>query len=267
MGQTRYYNLAYFDFGDRLNSSINVKKEIDRFVVIDKQLYGMYNIFGNGVIDGFNVSDAGFQGEDGISVNISQGTGIINFIAAQNEVPGTVNGLPPNSVVEIYAEIVGSTYLDRGVVFSYSELPVPGAIKIALVSTGADNIVFIDNSVRDLIGFEEIIQEAIDAHKHRGTPSKIDLVEEVRNQLPGSRLEGIDASKVVSGRFDVDRIPLVDHNDLEHNGMLTHAALDSFVRTFSQNNKELLGEINSVNLLKMIIFHKYKDVNVDEYFI
>ncbi|GAG11358.1 unnamed protein product, partial [marine sediment metagenome] len=165
------------------------------------------------------------------------------------------------------AEIVGSTYLDRGVNFLYSEFPVPGAIKIALVSTGADNIVFIDNNVRDLIGFEEIIQEAINEHKHRGTPSKIDLVEEVRNQLPGARLEGIDASKVVSGRFDVDRIPLVDHNDLEHNGMLNHAALDSFVRTFSQSNRELLGEINSVNLLKMIIFHKYKDVDVDEYFI
>ena len=71
MGQTRYYNLAYFDFGDRLNSGINVRKEIDRFVVIDKQLFGMYKIFGNGVIDGFNVSDAGFQDEKGISVNIS----------------------------------------------------------------------------------------------------------------------------------------------------------------------------------------------------
>lgn len=267
MGQTRYYNLAFFDFGDRLNSSINVRKEIDRFVVIDKQLFGMYKIFGNGVIDGFNVSDAGFQAGKGISVNISEGTGIINFIAAQNEIPGTVTSLPPNTVVNIYAKIVGSTYLDRAVVFLYSRMPVANAIKIALVSTGADNILFIDNNVRDLIGFEEIIQEAINEHKHRGTPTKIDLTEEVRNQLPGARLEGIDSSKVVSGRFDVDRIPLVDHNDLEHNGMLNHAALDSFIRTFMQSNKELLGEINSVNLLKMIIFHKYKDVAADEYFI
>jgi hypothetical protein len=135
------------------------------------------------------------------------------------------------------------------------------------VSTGADNILFIDNSVRDLIGFEEIIQNAIDEHKHRGTPSKIDLETETRNQLPGARLEGIDASKVVSGRFDIDRISIVDHNNLEHNGMLNHAALDSFVRTFSQNNIELLGEINTVNMLRMIIFQKYKDVNVDEFFL
>lgn len=267
MGQTRYYNLAFFDFGDRLNSGINVRKEIDRFVVIDKQLFGMYNIFGNGVIDGFTVSDAGFQSGKGISVNISEGTGVINFLAAQNQIPGTINGLPPNKVVSIYAKVVGATYLDRTVNFIYSTEPVPRAIALAVVSTGADNILFIDNNVRDLIGFEEIIQEVINEHKHRGTPTKIDLETEVRNQLPGSRLEGIDASKVVSGRFDIDRIPLFDHNDLEHNGMLNHAALDSYIRTFAQTNKELLGEINMVNLLRMIIFHKYKDANVDEFFI
>ena len=49
MGQTRYYGLCYFDFGDQLNSSINVQKEIDRFVVIDKQIFGLYSVFGNGV--------------------------------------------------------------------------------------------------------------------------------------------------------------------------------------------------------------------------
>lgn len=267
MGQTKYFNLAFFDFGDRLNSSINVKKEIDRFVVIDKQLYGMYRVFGNGVIDGFTVTDAGFQQNKGISVNISQGTGIISYIAAQNEVPGTVYGLPPNSVVGIYATITGSTYLNRRVSFLYSSTPLSNAIQLALVSTGDDNIAFIDNSVRDLIGFEQIIQDAINEHKHRGTPSKIDLANETKNQLPGARLEGIDASKVTSGSFDIDRIPLIDHNNLENNGMLTHAALDSFTKTFSQNNKELLGEINMVNLLRLIIFHKYKDVNVDEFFV
>ena len=48
MGQTKYYDLAFFDFGDQLNTPMSVQKEIDRFVVIDKQLYGMYRIFGNG---------------------------------------------------------------------------------------------------------------------------------------------------------------------------------------------------------------------------
>ena len=85
MGQTRYYGLSFFDFGDSLNSAISVQKEINRFVVIDKQLYGMYQIFGNGVIDGFNVTDAGFQEGKGISVNVSEGNGIISFLASQTQ--------------------------------------------------------------------------------------------------------------------------------------------------------------------------------------
>ncbi len=269
MGQTKYYQMSFFDFGDNLSTPINVKKEIDRFVIIDKQLFGMYKIFGNGVIgdNSFNVTDAGFQESKGISVNISEGIGIINFIAAENQIPGKVFGLPPNSIVDIYATIQGATRLKRTVNFQYSTEILSNAIRLATVSTGSNNILFINNNTRDLIGFEQIIQDAINEHKHRGTPSKIDLAEETRNQLPGARLEGIDTDKVVSGKFDIDRIPLVDHNDLENNGLLTHAALDSFVKTFSQNNKELLGEINSVNFLKMLIFQKYKDSNVDEFFL
>jgi len=260
--------MAFFDFGDTLNTSINVQKEIDRFVVIDKQLYGLYNIFGNGVISGFNIADAGFQEGKGISISIAEGIGIINFLAVQTELPGNVFGIPPNSIVDIYATTTGSTYVDRAVNFIYSNIPLTdNAIRLATVSTGGNSILFIDNNTRDLIGFEQIIQDAIDEHKHRGTPSKIDLEDEVKNQLPGARLEGVDASKITSGRFGIDRIPLVDHNDLENNGLLTHASLDSFIKTFSQNNKELLGEISSINLLKSIAFWKYKYENVDEFFI
>ena len=269
MGQTRYYDLSFFDFGDQLDSTINVQKEIDRFVVVDKQLYGLYRVFGNGVISGWTVQDEGIQENQGISISVSQGVGVINYFAAETSLPGFVYGLPVNSLVDIYATLSGSTSLDRTISFIYSTatLTSSSAIRIARVSTGFDGILYIDNNVRDLIGFEEIIQNAIDDHRHRGTPSKIDLEDEVRNQLPGARMEGIDASKITSGRFDIDRIPLIDHNDLENNGLLTHAALDSFVQTLSQNNKELLGEISSVNLLKLILFWKYNYSDVDEHFI
>lgn len=269
MGQTRYYGLAFFDFGDQLDTSINVQKEIDRFVIIDKQIYGLYRVFGNGVIEGWNVQDEGLQGDNGITVSVSQGIGVINYMAAETPLAGFIYNLPINSLIDIYAVLSGSTSLDRSINFIYSTVTLTSSnvIRIARVSTGANSILYIDNNVRDLIGFEEIIQTAIDEHKHRGTPSKIDLEDEVRNQLPGARLEGIDASKITSGRFDIDRIPLIDHNDLDNNGLLTHAALDSFVQTLSQNNKELLGEIASVNLLKLILFWKYNYTNVDEHFI
>ena len=269
MGQTRYFSLAFFDFGDQLDTAINVQKEIDRFVVIDAQLYGLYRVFGNGVIDGWMVRDAGFQGDNGITVSVSQGVGVVNYMASETALPGYVYNLPPNSLIDIYVSLSGTTSLDRVINFIYSAIVLTGTefVRLARVSTGANSILYIDNNTRDLIGFEEIINSAIDAHRHRGTPSKIDLQEEVRNQLPGARLEGIDTSKITSGRFDIDRIPLIDHNDLDNNGLLTHAALDSFVTSLSQNNKELLGEVASVNLLKSIIFWKYKYADADDYFI
>ena len=40
--KTNFYDMAYFDFGDILNSGISAALEIDRFLLIDKQLYGIY---------------------------------------------------------------------------------------------------------------------------------------------------------------------------------------------------------------------------------
>ena len=269
MGTTKYFSLAFFDFGDQLDSALNVSKEIDRFVLIDKQLYGLYSIFGNGVIEGWSVTDGGVGQEDGISVNISNGLGIINFIASQTDLPGDLVNIPPNSVSYIYAILTGNTTRTRAISFNRSTSPFSSsnAILLAKVVTSSNAVAIIDNTVRDLISFEQIIQDKIDEHKHRGTPSKIDLQEEVKNQLPGSRIENIDASKITSGVLEAGTIPLIDHNELENKGLLTHAALDSFVRSLSQNNKELLGEISTTNLLKTAIFLKYIYAEVDEQWI
>ena len=87
MGQTRYYSLAFFDFGDDLSTAISAEKEFNRFVVIDKQLYGLYKIFGNGVIEGWNITDAGFTANEGISITISEGMGIIDYRASETALP------------------------------------------------------------------------------------------------------------------------------------------------------------------------------------
>ena len=202
-------------------------------------------------------------------MSISEGLGIVNFIAAETTFPDNIGNLPPNATFDIYATFRGSTFIDRIVEFTLSFVDISSefALKLATVTTGANAVKTIDNSVRTPISFQQIIKEEIDAHKHRGTPTKIDLAEETRNQLPGSKIEGIDASKVTSGAFDIDRIPIVDHNDLDNDGLLTHAQLDSFVKTLTQNNKHLLGEVSSINVLKTIIFLKYKFSDVDKHFI
>ena len=43
-GQTPFYGLSYFTYGDDLGDGINVQREIDRFLLIDKQLYGLYAV-------------------------------------------------------------------------------------------------------------------------------------------------------------------------------------------------------------------------------
>ena len=63
-GKTRHFGLAYFDYKDRLDTSISVKLERDRFLTIDDQLYGLFNIFGNGIVRGFRVSRT--QATDGV---------------------------------------------------------------------------------------------------------------------------------------------------------------------------------------------------------
>jgi hypothetical protein len=267
-GSTPFYGLAYFDFGDELDAPLNVQKEIDRFLVIDKQLYGLYNIFGSGVISGWEVEDNGFQQETGISIVVGPGIGIIRFITGETIFAEPVTGLPPNTILGIYAMLSGTSAIDRAVTFVWSETDLGGiAIQVAEVETGDNSVTSINNTVRTLIGFEQIIQEEIDAHKHRGTPTKIDLQDEVKNQLSGARLQNLDSAKIATGTFDIDRLPLIDHEDLEHDGLLTHAQLDSFVQTLSQNNKELLGEVASVNLLKQIIFLKYSYSDIDEHFV
>lgn len=268
-GQTPYYGLAFFDFKDRLDLPINVRKEIERFLMIDRQLYGLYTIFGNGVIRGWRVSEPVRDSQaQSIQVIVSPGLGIINLIATETTFPITVRNLPPNDTVDIYAVVTGGTINSRDVQFVWSRVsPGGGSVRLARVITGPNEVISVDDEYRDEIGFIELIQEEIAKHKHRGSPTKIDLQTETRNQLPGARMEDFDAAKIISGRFDPERIPLLDHNDLDNNGLLTHAALDSFVRTITSGNRELLGEVGSVNLMKLMLAWKYLNPTMDEGFI
>ncbi|MCF7795989.1 hypothetical protein K9M42_02750 [Patescibacteria group bacterium] len=269
MGTTKFYGLTFFDFSDTLDSSLSIQKEIERFVVIDKQLYGLYSVFGNGVINGWDVQNNGYNIDNGISVLITEGIGIIKYMVAESMQVQYLNNLPSNSEITIFANSTGQTLQNRIVNFSFvigGDIP-EDTIKIATVVTGNENIVYVDNDDRDYLSFEQTIKDEVDNHKHRGTPSKIDLQEETKNQMPGARIEGIDASKIISGTLNLEQIPKLDHNDLENNGLLTHAALDSFVSTLEKSNKELLGEISSVNLLRAVIFLKYLYPDIDSNFI
>ena len=198
--KTNFYNMGYFDFGDILNSGVSASLEIDRFLLIDKQLYGIYQVFGDGVISGWELTDNGFSDENGISLSVASGIGIIKSLAAETFSPKSVNLLPPNSTLNIYAVAQGFTFSSREVNFVASTSTVGGgALFIGTVTTGSNSILTINTENRTLISFEQLVQNQIDTHKHRGTPSKIDLTKEVKNQLTSSKIEDFDAEKIQVG--------------------------------------------------------------------
>jgi len=267
-GFTQYYNFAYFDFGDELDSIINAQLEADRFVSIDRQLYGLYNVFGDGVISGWTVFDNGHTESEGISIGITNGLGIIKFTAVQTESPFFISSLVPNSTIYIYALPTSNSSSTRGINFVASLAEISGlALRIAVVTTEDSSISFIDNSVRDFVSFEQNIVDAIGSHRHREGDSKIDLSSGVKGLLPGSKIDGFDVDKSETGKLNEERIPLLDHSELENAGNLSHGQIDGVIDTISDNNLGLLGEVSTINQLKQIIFLRYRYDDVDKHFV
>lgn len=236
-----------------------------RMLTIDRQLLGLFQIFGNGVITGWKVT-AG----SALTVNVSPGRGHINFMAGETRDPRTVIDLVPESVNYIYAQVLDSTRFDRDVLFigSLTQFNSTQMILLAAVTTGTASILSIDESVRNDISFIETIKTLINQHRHKGgpdNPTKIDLSSEVMGQLPGSRIADIDAGKVTTGVLSPGRLPPLEHSELLHSGVLTHAQLDSFVRNLENDNVRLLGELSATNMLQMYLAMKHIWNEVDAF--
>lgn len=220
-------------------------------------MYGLMSIFGNGVISGWLVT-----AEESFSVGIGEGYGNINFMAGRTTFPSSITDIPPNSINYVFARSHDRTTFSESVEFILSptkNLTDPHFLLLAEITAGPVSIINVDNSVRQEIQFLETIKAAIRLHKHRGgslNPSKIDLTSEVKGQLPSFRIADFDAEKITLGTFDLERMPLIDHQDLANVGRLTHDQLDTFVKTLEISNKELFGEIGTANFLQMLIAMK-----------
>jgi hypothetical protein len=261
---TPFYGLSYFLFGDDLEDTISVDAERNRFVFIDRQIYGLYNIFGDGVISGWNVVQN--AEDDKFIAIIESGYGFVDGQFAQTTNNRYIENLQPNNLYYVTAsKDQNRDETNRDVLFHVDTFLRPTTVFLGLIYVGPEGITSIDTSDKTVISFLQFIKDEIANHKHRGQPSKIDLQTEVKNQLSGARIKDIDASKIVSGRFDADRIPQLNHNDLVGNGLLSHAALDSFARIVTTGNQQLLGEIASVNTIKLITAQHYyaHDMNVE----
>jgi hypothetical protein len=249
-GRTPNFGLGYFDFKDSLDSSLSVDLEVNRFSTIDSQLFGLYSIFGNGIVEGLIVSIPGGS-QNPFSLNVSSGIYFINGKSIQLDFEKNIPEISSNSILYVYAgftrtlnsPIVANVFISN---LSSAE----GAVRLAQVKTGNSTITSIDLSYRQEISFRQLIIDEIAKHKHRGDPDKIDLLREVKNSLPGARISDLDTAKIKRGVFKKERIPKLNHNDLINKGFINHAGLETFVRTMPDRNRQLLGEVAAVNLMK-----------------
>lgn len=258
---TEHFKLGSVELGE----PIIPLEDSRRFLTIDRQLLGLFRVFGNGVIEGWEVTPG-----VGLSVNIAPGRGHVNFMAAETLIARTVIDLLPNATNYIYAQAIEDTRFNRNVLFFSDTLLFNSGdmILLAAVVTNDSGVVSVDETVRNDISFIETIKTLINQHRHLGgddNPSQIDLSSEVSGQLPGFRIDGIDASKITSGRLDVARLPTIEHGLLKNSGVLTHAQLDTFVRNLSNDNVRLLGELSASNLLQAYLALKHIWNEVDKF--
>lgn len=263
-GRTQYYGLGYFDFRDRLDAAVSVRLEQERFLTIDRQIFGMYSLFGNGVVTGLGVA-ASVGSNAGATVSVSPGIAFVQGRAIYIEDAFQLPGLPSGSDVFIYLRTLPGFGPGVGSLF-YSYVPsLPNAVRLARVSTGVNVIREVDNSQKQQISFRALILSEIAKHKHRGSPSKIDLLREVKNFLPGARIGELDAGQITTGQFSYERMPRLRHSDLNDSGTLSHAGLESLARSLQTGDRVLLGEVTAANQLQQNIAFRKSHPNHPDY--
>lgn len=262
---TNKYKMVFFQKGDTTLST----PEMQRWETLDAQLYGLFSVMGNGIIDGWELSSY-----NGLSMVVTPGKGHVAFVSVEST-QNTILDLTPSSWNYIYAILDRTSYWTKLVTFSAFVAPTsnPSTLYLGKVLTDANGIVSgnIDTSGRTELGFIGLIKSLVADHRHIGgtnNPSPIDLSSEVQGVLGIDNIPDIDASKIQTGVIDSDRLPLIDHKTkLTGVGSLTHAQLDSFVEQFSIENQKLMGEVSTTNLLQLILAIKHVYPDIDEFLV
>lgn len=270
MKYTNKYQLGYFEKGDLTTSDI----EMQRFETLDAQLYSLFSIMGNGVLNGWNILPS-----SGLSIAISPGSGHVAFVAVNSTANFVIQNLVPNSTNYIYAQLTEDSYWTQAVHFAaYVSTNTPDqSLLIGTVKTndtGIDTTADfggIDTTGRQELGFVGLIKSVVAAHRHIGgtdNPPPIDLSSEVQGVLNQENLPDLDASIIKAGILDIDRIPLLSHiTNLKDQGTLTHAQLESLVETLSISGQGSMGAVALTNLMQLVLALKHVYPNIDDFLV
>lgn len=269
MGNTPIYGFGYIEPNQDLSENIDLDEL--RFRAIENQMYNLYQIFKNGIIEkdsntpSWRIST--YANDFKLTkISVSPGSGFVSYKAAYTTAAKDVSLpiIPVNvgiSRVFVYAYENDTTAVDGDIDFIASLTEINDSVNyISLGFLDIDinlNLITLDESTRQDITLFSSLSYSIKNHKHiggSGNPSPIDLSEEVQNQLTSENISNIDASKITSGTIDSARLPEINHNSLSQKGNLTHDQLESLILDYtSDSTSNTLSELSIANRLQMLI--------------
>ena len=269
MGNTPIYGFGYIEPNQDLSENIDLDEL--RFKAIENQMYNLYQIFKNGIIEedptipSWRIQT--YSNEFKLTkITITSGKGFVSYKAGKTTASKEVT-LPtiPTTVgiskVYVYAYENTNTAVTGDVDFVASLTQINDTVNY--ISLGyleidvAGNLINLFESNRQDITLFSTLSYLIKNHKHiggTGNPSPIDLSSEVKNKLTSENISSIDAAKVTTGILDSARLPTISHNSLENKGNLTHDQLETALLSVVNNDaNDKMSDLSIANRLQMLI--------------
>lgn len=272
MGNTPIYGFGYIEPNQDLSENIDLDEL--RFKSIENQMFNLYQIFKNGIIEKDpNTPSWRIQTYANdfklTKILITSGEGFVSYKAARTEAPKEVSlpAIPTDvntSRVYVYAYENDQTAVSGDVSFvtSLSQInDTVNYISLGFLDISVNNsTITLDESTRQDITLFSSLSYVIKNHKHiggSGNPAPIDLSQEVQNQITSENISNVDASKITTGTIDSARLPDINHNSLLQKGNLTHDQLETLLLDLSNDNtSNTLSELSIANRLQMLIAMK-----------
>ena len=281
MSVTPFYQLGYFIPNQTIGSNLDLDK--NRFTTIENQLYNIYNIFGNGIVDQYDANGVAIPTwllsavPNQQAVQISAGVGHIAYVYAATNSPVTLNLVLPGGftsgtfVYYFYATQTPTTPVDESVQFIASLTQITdtvhyvglGGAQLTINSDGTFTVIVYNDAAhgRQEITLLASISTLIQNHVHTGgpnEPSPINLALHVTGFLDQSNIGPLDSGKITAGTLDPNRLPPIDHNNLLNIGTLTHTQIDALL-AYLESTSDTSNSISNygiVNRLQIILLLK-----------
>jgi len=269
MGNTPIYGFGYIEPNQDLSENIDLDEL--RFKSIENQMFNLYSLFKNGIIETDpNTPSWRIQTYANdfklTKISVTSGEGFVSYKAARTTSAKDVSlpNIPADlnvSRVFVYAYENENTAVTGDVSFVASLTQINDTVNYISLGFLDINVniasITLDESTRQDITLFSSLSYVVKNHKHiggTGNPAPIDLSQEVQNQLTSENISNVDASKIITGTIDSSRLPDIDHSNLGQKGNLSHNQIESLLLDLSNNDtSNTLSELSIANRLQMLI--------------